>query len=141
MHVDAASGAYIPKDAFKNSLLQGVKLAGLKEGRRSAYGIVEATVFPTEHLYLGKQTFDQVFETPARIPPRTGSLVIIRYPMFNQGWSAKFSLLLAMDRKDIVGFVQDGLESAGLLVGVGSWRPEYGRFMVSDVQVEQRKAA
>lgn len=137
LHLDVERGAYIPSEALKNSLLDGIKMAGIKNGAVSARPLVEATVFPLHHVFLGKSEPDEVFETPARVPPRTGPLVLIRYPKFLPGWKGAFTLLVTQDSRDLLEKVRKGLETAGQFVGVGSWRPEYGRFVLIDWNVSQ----
>lgn len=135
LHLDAEKGVYIPRGALKGALLEGVKLAGIKDGKRSAFALMEATIFPQHDLYLGKQTYDGVLEIPGRVPPRTGPLVLLRYPQFNEGWSCAFTLIQVQNNRGLAEQVRAGLESAGLLVGLGSWRPEYGRFIVRGFEV------
>lgn len=132
-----ANGVYVPKNMFKNCLLEGVTKANLKErGNISQRPYLEATVFPKDHLYFGKMEHDDVLETWGRIPPKTGAAVVLRYPMMNPGWKLDFALLVADDSRR-PGDIKRALEAGGLLVGIGSWRPEYGRFMVTDWESER----
>ena len=36
---------------------------------------------------------------------------------------------------DLLGAESAALDSAGLYVGIGAWRPEFGRFIVRDFKV------
>lgn len=124
-------GCFIPSVSFKQCLLNGAKMGNIKDGRRSYATVLEATFFPEGNLYLGKETFDDVFETWGRRPPGPrGAAIMLRYPRFAVGWCADFTGILTMGDQHTVAAVQQALEAAGLLVGLGSWRPEYGRFIV-----------
>lgn len=130
------NGAYIPAAMFKQSILGGAKAGSVKNGRASFATLFEAVLFAQGHLYLGKETYDQVFEHWGRRPPRTGGSIIIRYPWFDVGWKAAFTLVLTQGDKHTAEAVRQSLDAAGLLVGLGSWRPEYGRFLVTEFAVE-----
>lgn len=123
-------GVYIPGTMFKQAILAGAKAGNVKDGRKSYATTLEAILFPDGHLYLGKDGPDEVFEHWGRRPPGPkGAAIIIRYPRFRQ-WQADFTLILTMGDRHTVDAVRRSIDAAGLLVGMGSWRPEYGRFMV-----------
>lgn len=131
-------GIYIPGTMFKQALLGGAKAGNVKDGRKSYATTLEATIFPDGHLYLGKEAPDEVYEHWGRRPPGPkGAAIIIRYPLFRAGWTADFALILTMGDSHTVEAVRRSLDAAGLLVGLGSWRPEYGRFVVTAWAVEK----
>lgn len=131
------SGIFLPKWSFKQCLLQGCGVANLKEGRRAMAPFLEATVFPNGHLYFGKDEPDEILETWGRRPPRTGGACVVRYPSFKTGWKLRFAMTVVDDRRS-QSHIRKALEEGGLLVGLGSWRPEYGRFIVTDWQVKSQ---
>lgn len=132
------SGIYLPHDMFKQSLLGGCKAADVKKGRKSYAPFLEALVFVDGNLYLGKQEPDDVYEHWGRIPPGPkGAAVMLRYPIFHTGWQADFSLVVAIDDGNTIEAVKQSLDAAGLLIGMGSWRPEFGRFVVREWAVEK----
>lgn len=63
------------------------------------------------------------------------SKVMRTRPMFNN-WSAKTEIEFDDDQLNFAE-LQDIIEDAGRLVGVGDWRPKYGRFTPSLELVEQ----
>lgn len=127
------NGIYIPANMFKQAILGGAKAGNVKDGRRSFATVFEAILFPESHLYLGKDQFDEVFEHWGRRPPGPkGAAIMLRYPLFRTGWRADFSLVLTMGDHHTVEALRRSIEAAGLLVGMGSWRPEYGRFILVD---------
>lgn len=130
-------GCFIPGSMFKQAILGGAKLGNVKDGRRSYATTLEATLFIDGPLYLGKEIFDDVFESWGRRPPGPrGAAIIIRYPRFVIGWVAPFSCILTAGDSHTVEAVKQSLDAAGLLVGIGSWRPEYGRFVVREFASE-----
>lgn len=130
-------GLYLPRWNFKKCLLLGVQKAGLKEGRAGMAPFLEATVFLEEDPHFtGKKERDYIDERVGRIPPKTGAAAIIRRPALQAGWELPFSLTVVDDRRD-ADAIRRGLEEAGLLVGLGSFRPEHGRFVVTEWQIEK----
>lgn len=70
-----------------------------------------------------------VLETPAKIPPRTGALFIKRRCVMPTGWQLTFHLDFD-DNIILEKTLISAMENAGLLVGIGGWRPKFGRFTV-----------
>lgn len=133
LHRDDEHGCFIPGTSFKQALLGGAKMGKVQDGRRNYSVVLEATLFPEGNFYLGKQTYDDVLETWGRRPPGPrGAAIMLRYPRFVAGWAAPFSMILTQGDGNTVEAIKRSLDAAGLLVGVGSWRPEYGRFIVKD---------
>lgn len=127
-------GLYLPAWSFKRCLVEGCQRAGLKVGRGSLSPYLMASVFPDKELYFGKDEPDYIHETWGRRPPRTGGACIVRRPALREGWELAFALNVMDDRRT-EGEIRRSLDEAGLLVGLGSWRPEYGRFIVIEWQV------
>lgn len=66
-------------------------------------------------------------ETPAKIPPKTGALLWKVRCMMPTGWRIKFSL--TFDEEIFPGGTMlKILERAGRFIGLGGWRPKFGRF-------------
>lgn len=124
-------GIHLPPGGFEKALLDGANLAGLKDGKRSLSTLLKATVFLEEDPTLGCEKPDYIHEKQGRVPPRTGAMVVIRRPAMNTGWTATFSLVVTTDRI-VESDVRLALETAGMLVGLGGWRPRYGRFKITE---------
>lgn len=129
-------GAVLLSDMFKESLVEGSKFAGLKIGKRSLYPILKAVVFVESDLPFGVGKCDYIHEHQGRVPPRTGALTIIRRPAFKAGRTLPFSLLVA---EDIVepDQIKIAVQHGGTFIGVGSWRPRFGRYQLVDWKVEK----
>lgn len=141
---DFAASAYFDNDGFY--LPDTVILAVFKEAAktvRKGKDIDRAVLMTeTEARIVTRKKFkslteafaDENFrlETPAKIPPRTGALIWKCRCMIPTGWTLNFNLefedsLIA--EKTIVEI--SGV--AGALVGVGGWRPKFGRFITEVV--------
>lgn len=123
----------LPGDSFKLSYLEGSKFAGLKMGKRSLYPTLNALTFP-EDLSFGVSKPDYIHEHHGRVPPRTGGLVMIRRPAFKMGRELNFKMLVADDVIE-ADQIKIAIEHGGLLVGIGSWRPKYGRYQLGKWKV------
>lgn len=125
---DGSIGA--PARQIKKSILDGASMGVIKIGRKSAIGFAKATIMVTEGSF-GVSEPDRIIEDVVRIPPRTGALVLKAWPLLDSGWKLRFQLTLLQPSILGAGVARACLDSAGLLAGLGTERPEYGRFVVS----------
>src|SRR4030066_33664 len=123
------NGIYLTGWAFKVCILDGCIKSGLKVGRGSLKPYLEAAIFPDHELYFGVDKPDFIHVHWGRRPPRTGGACLIRRPALNEGWILTFGINVVDDRRSPEE-IRRSLDEAGLLIGLGSWRPEYGRFIV-----------
>ena len=131
LYWDESLGACIPSDNIERCIQLGAQKSRVGKD-------VQAAVFCTEPIiklnYDGPRAKDKLYADP-RFTLRKGVAVqksrIIRVrPMFPTGWSISFNLEFddtIINEKSIVKAMQD----AGALVGLGDWRPKFGRFVVS----------
>jgi hypothetical protein len=135
VYVNEAGGLYVPGWNVKKCLLDGCKMGNHKEGKKSFGQYVAATVFVDGNpVFDGKMEPDFIHEVTGKRPPRTGGAVLIKRPAFNDGWELPFTLNVVDPRRD-AATLRAALEDAGLLAGLGSWRPEYGRFIVTEWEI------
>lgn len=125
-------GLYLPAWTVKRVLADGCQRAGLKEGRGSLVPYLLAEVFIDEARFVVAE--ESIHEQWGRRPARTGGAMIVRRPMVATGWQVRFSADVLEDRRD-PNQIHMALEAAGLKVGIGSWRPEFGRFIVREFAV------
>lgn len=123
-------GVFIPKWTFKKMLcVDGATRAGLKIARASMTRYLLAGLFlDDDPIFTGQEI---AHETWGRVPPRTGAMVKVWRPGLDTGWQLTFGFQVI---DDLVrpSEVRAALDIAGLGVGLGGWRPEYGRFVVKD---------
>jgi hypothetical protein len=97
--------------------------------RKSACDLIKAAVFVTTGLAsLGKKEFD--FEDRRRVTVQRAGITRTR-PAFKAGWKARLELMVNLPEYVSRELLYDLLASAGRLIGVGDFRPTYGRFMVT----------
>lgn len=125
-----SNGVYWPGVNLKQTIIQGASKASLKHGKKALWPFLQAALFiqPME-LEFGKKESDFIDERWGRIPPKTGAAAIIRRPGMHTGWNLRLTLVV-VDERIQASQVKTAVEEAGLLVGTGSYRPEFGRFKV-----------
>lgn len=136
-------GVYLPSWNFKKCLLNGFQVLDLRvpgSKTKRLWRFVQPVLFvQPDELLFGVKRPD--FLNPAKgslcflhkCPGRNadGSATIVRRPALNAGWRLPFGLRILDDlvREEDV---HSALQAAGERVGLGGWRPEYGRFIVKD---------
>jgi hypothetical protein len=121
-------GLYLPSRNLRKCLIQGAKAGRITlGGRRNLYPFIEASVFvePNEILFNKKKP-DGFTQFPMR--RKDGNVIPKRLPVLTD-WELSFTLLIYDD--EIMDKVHEALQIAGISVGLGYGRPEYGRFEVT----------
>ena len=121
---------YVPKEHIKYCLVSGGKKI-----KKKPYGnfkdIVKATFFvEPDKIYLNKKKPDFISVTyPSR--KADGARVKSVKPAFKPGLTISFTLTVITDEIDLTT-TKLILEKGGLEAGIGAWRPEHGRFEVTE---------
>jgi hypothetical protein len=130
LYWDDDLGPVILSDAIERCIQLGAQKSRLGKD-------VQAAVFCTEPvtklLYDGPRTKEKLY-ADARFTIRKGvaiqkSRVIRVRPMFPTGWSLQFTLEFdesILNPKSL----EKAMTDAGALIGLGDWRPKFGRFLV-----------
>lgn len=131
----------MPPWNLKVCLIEGLKKSKEKEGRSAMWPQAQATVFVEGDsvFHRGEEPLtemDFLHTTQGRIPPKTGPMVTIWRPAVDTPWLLPFVLNVVDDRRNEAQ-LRRGMEEAGLLCGIGSWRPENGRFIVTRWEIEK----
>jgi len=132
--LDPDGNAIISSWMLKRVIADGAKAGNVKIGRKSLAPFLIATVFVDGFIHLTPNHYDYIHEIPGKRPPKTGGACLIKRPAFKTGWIAAFDLMVMDDRINAEQ-IRTSLEEAGIYVGIGSWRPEYGRFILIDWEV------
>lgn len=102
-----------------------LKLAG--SGKKTYKDLIKATCFVTpEYIPLNNQKWT-VDARPVVNPTTRGRSMCYR-PRFDE-WSMNFEMEVLDDRADPAA-IEEILRLAGLRVGIGSYRPRFGRFEI-----------
>lgn len=131
---DGESCFYLPDTVIIACLKAGAQT--LKKGK----DIDRAVVMEETHAVITTKatfrTLEEAFanrefrmESWARVPPKTGAAVWKTRAMVPTGWRLSFTL--AFDPDMIAdSTLREALAVSGRSVGVGAWRPTFGRFTV-----------
>lgn len=119
----------LPGEYLRQSIIHAAKFRqDPRSPRKSAMDLFKAgVVCMSPFATLGMTEWD--YEHKARVQVQRNGVTRVR-PAIRAGWQAEVSLLVLVpeyiDRPLLQGVIQD----AGRLVGVGDFRPTYGRFAV-----------
>lgn len=91
--------------------------------------IVETTLAP-----LGGEPTKWDYDHAERVQVQRNGLTRIR-PAFRAGWTAEFTLQITTPEYINPQDLQDVIVKAGRLIGLGDFRPSYGRFAVQTFEV------
>jgi len=140
---DWESSAYYDEKANQFFLPDTVVIACIKAGATLAKRgrdidravIVNEQTVPitdiTKHKSLAAYWADPAFHlsTACKIPPKTGVLVWKTRSMMPTGWSLEFTVDFEerlIEQKTLI----EAMNEAGVMCGIGGWRPKFGRFKV-----------
>jgi len=119
----------LPGEYFRQSIIHAAKyIQDPRSPRKSAMDLFKAGLLVlTEYASLGKTDWDYLDQR--RVVIQRNGVNRIR-PAFHKGWRATFELQVILPEyitRDVLGAA---ITNAGRLVGVGDFRPTYGRFQV-----------
>lgn len=101
--------------------------------RKSAFDLYKAAISPlTELASLGSAKWD--FLDSRRVTVQRNGITRQR-PAFNPGWKASFQFVVNLPEYVSPAFFHDVLTLAGRAIGVGDFRPTYGRFQIVEFKV------
>jgi hypothetical protein len=128
---DSEKKFFIPDTLLLKCLRDGA--AAAKKGKDIDRAVMitetQAYVETAGHRTLQAAFNDRAFrlECPCKIPPKTGALIWKCRCMMPTGWKLTFSIEY---NDDIVATksIEEAIENAGLMCGLGGWRPKFGRF-------------
>jgi hypothetical protein len=124
----------LPGEYVRQAMIHAAKYRqDPRSPRKSAMDLFKAGVVSlTELASLGSKDWDYLDKRRVVIQR---SAVTRSRPAFSTGWKAKFQLQVLLPEYIDSDFLQDVLTQAGRLVGIGDFRPTYGRFSVVKYEV------
>ena len=131
-------GLYLPQWNMKRCILDGVVALDLRvpgNKNKRLWKFIQPVLFlnPAE-IPFGVEEPDFLHRVPGK--NADGGATIVRRPALSEGWALKFELRVLDDMVDAAD-LEASLRTAGERVGLGGWRPEYGRFTVAEWKVTQ----
>jgi hypothetical protein len=124
----------IPGEYLRMSLINAAKFKqDPRSPRKSAMDLYKAAIVTLTSLAsLGTKEWD--YEDKRRVVIQRAGVNRVR-PAMHAGWKATFDLLINIPEYISPMDLNDSLQTAGRLIGVGDFRPTYGRFVVTNFAV------
>jgi hypothetical protein len=124
----------LPSEYLRQAVIHAAKFKqDPRSPRKSAMDLVKAAVVSLTPLAsLGHKAWQ--YEDRRRVVIQRNAVSRVR-PAFREGWKAEFELLVNLPQYVSPALLQDLLTDAGRFVGVGDFRPTYGRFRVTKFDV------
>lgn len=124
----------IPGDYVRGAMVAAAKFKqDPRSPRKSAMDLYKAAVIPLTPLAsLGSAKWDYL---DARRVNVQRNAVTRQRPAFNAGWSAEFDFQVSLPEYVGDSDFLEILALAGRVIGVGDFRPTYGRFQVTQFDV------
>lgn len=120
----------VPGEYLRQAIIHAAKFRqDPRSPRKSAMDLYKAGVVAlTQLASLGKGTWD--YEDRRRVVVQRNGVNRTR-PAMKSGWKANFELLVNLPEYIPPRDLHDVVSAAGRLIGIGDFRPTYGRFAVT----------
>jgi len=120
----------LPGEYLRQAIVHAAKFEqDPRSPRKSAMDLFKAGVTSlTELADLGSKDWDFVDQRRVMVQ-RNG--ITRKRPALNPGWKARFELMIGLPEYIGPQFLNATIQKAGRLIGVGDFRPTYGRFNVT----------
>lgn len=119
----------IPGEYVRQAVVNAAKYRqDPRSPRKSAMDLYKAAVVPlTDLASLGTDKWDYLDQR--RVTVQRSAITRMR-PAFHAGWTAEFEFQVQLPEYVQPADLLDVLVNAGRLVGIGDFRPTYGRFQI-----------
>jgi hypothetical protein len=133
---DEAGNLCLPGEYVRQSIIGAAKFRqDPRSPRKSAQDLFKAGIVSLTALAsLGTAKWD--YEDRRRVVIQRNGVNRIR-PAMRVGWKADFQLMSNLPEYIDPDLLQEVLEMAGRLIGLGDFRPTYGRFAVASFSVSE----
>lgn len=129
LYFDEEIGIYEPAEHIWGSMIKAaVNFQIPGKGKKTYKDLMKsAIIIDPNKIPLGKKEPDEIDKRPVVI---RGSRILRQRPMMKEGWELSFAINLLDEQlqPDVVKVI---LEHAGKYVGIGDYRPRFGRFEVT----------
>ncbi len=128
---NAAGEICLPGEYLRQAIIMAAKFRqDPRSPRKSAMDLFKAAVISlTDLASLGVTEWD--YEDRRRVTVQRNGITRIR-PAMREGWKATIQLMVNIPEYVDPGLLRAVVDDAGRLVGVGDFRPTYGRFTVAN---------
>lgn len=120
----------IPGEYLRGAIINAAKFRqDPRSPRKSAMDLFKAAIVVTTPLAtLGVKDWDYLDKR--RVMIQRNGINRVR-PAMRAGWSATFDLLVMLPEYVDPNSLRETIESAGRLIGIGDFRPTFGRFGIT----------
>ena len=126
----------IPGEYLRQAVIMAAKFRqDPRSPRKSAMDLYKAGIVSLTHLApLGKDTWD--YEDRRRVVIQRSGVNRTR-PAMKAGWRAEFEIMVNLPEYIHERDLNEVIAAAGRLIGLGDFRPSYGRFQVTSFKRQQ----
>lgn len=134
MYRDDKNNVAIPSEYFRQSVIHAAKFKqDPRSPRKSAMDLFKAGIATLGELCsLGVKEPDYLDRR--RVVIQRNGITRVR-PAMQSGWKCKASFQILLPEYIQPGLMNETLQYAGRIVGVGDFRPSFGRFIVTGFEV------
>lgn len=124
----------IPGTYLRGSIINAAKFQqDPRSPRKSAMDLFKAAIVSlTELASLGSKDWDYLDRR--RVVIQRNAITRSR-PAFREGWKAQFILMVNLPEYIDEHLLNSTIHGAGKLIGLGDFRPSYGRFVITKFEV------
>lgn len=126
----------IPGEYLRQAIIGASKFQqDPRSPRKSAQDLYKAGVISlTDLASLGKEQWDLLHQ--CRVTIQRNSITRTR-PCFLKGWKASFIFLISLPEYISIELLSSTITDAGRLIGLGDFRPTYGRFSLLNIGLKE----
>lgn len=130
---DDAGDICIPGEYLRQAIIAAAKFRqDPRSPRKSAMDLFKAGIVSLTHLAsLGKDAWD--YEDRRRVVVQRNGINRTR-PAMKAGWRATFDLQVTLPEYISPPMLNEVVANAGRLIGLGDFRPSYGRFAITSFE-------
>ena len=132
----------LPAEYLRMAVVQAAKFRqDPRSPRKSAMDLFKAAVVSLSPLSPiinrdGKFSKKWDFEDRRRVQVQRNGITRTR-PAFKDGWSTEVSLMVVLPEYIDPSTLHETISAAGRIIGIGDFRPTYGRFQVTRFEVQK----
>lgn len=127
-------GLFFPGRGLKSAIVKGCSTLGIKDGKKPLWPFMKAVLYTQGDLRFGVEDYDYIAEDWTL--NKTMQMIPNFRPTLDVGWKSSCTLAVLDDGLS-VDSVRASVNTAGLLIGIGSGRPECGRFSVEKWEMKK----
>ena len=135
LYLDEKLGVYEPSEHILGAMIQAAKNFQIPGRGKKTYKdlMKSAIIIEPDKIPFNKKEPDEIDKRPVVI---RGSRILRQRPMMKEGWKLSFGINI-LDEQLKPEVVKAILEHSGKYVGIGDYRPRFGRFEVVEFEEEK----